>query len=265
MRLLSRTLVMIFLGVAATSFAVPPLPIADDAALGRLGAELERLRGRAGNDGLSGGIDRSVGKDSALGQGAGNIGSAGSVSSSIGDGINAAFTFRDLLEKSAAASSLLDQAIDGTLEPDLDGYTRSQPDTPNSLCTKRNTDGAECGKCFMAAGDTLTTARYNLEKLRVSGLATKEYVSAKIAVGDGLSGLTGLAALEWQKQRSGINKQFDKYKITYDGKYEEMMRGLQTAMTRYDSCESQFGERDWYNRFGFLYVQFMADKYKRNF
>ena len=253
----SRFLILVLLTAATSAYAVPPLPIPDDAELRKLGAELERLRGAAkSGDAI---------QDSPTGKAASTMGSVGSANQGVGDAINAAFTFRDLLQQAADASSLLDKAIDGTLEPDLDGYSRGHPDTPMSLCRGRTAGGAECEQCFAAAGETLTNARYNLEKLRVHALATKNYVSTKIAVGDGLSGITGIAALEWQKQRIGINKQFDKFKVTYDGKYEEMMKGLQTAMTRYDTCESQFGERDWYNRFGFLYTQFMADKYKRNF
>lgn len=257
MSLCKRSLMVMLLLAATSSHAVPPLPIPDDSGLRKLGADLERLRAPAKSG------DAIL--DSPTGKAASTMGSVGSASQGVGDAINAAFTFRDLLQQASDASSLLDKAIDGTLEPDLDGFSRGQPDTPMSLCRGRTTGGAECEQCFAAAGETLANARYNLEKLRVHALATKNYVSTKIAVGDGLSGITGIAALEWQKQRSGINKQFDKFKITYDGKYEEMMKGLQTAMTRYDTCESQFGERDWYNRFGFLYVQFMADKYKRNF
>ena len=44
-----------------------------------------------------------------------------------------------------------------------------------------------------------------------------------------------------------------------------MMTGLRNALMQWDRCEASFGERDWYARFGFLYMTFMEDKYKRNF
>ena len=282
MRLRSLVAIVALFGASARSFAQTPDPslavLADELAVlwqRELRAPLAPpilgpvpRRDRISNSRLGTGInstfDKNLGKDTLPGDLAkGALGNA-----ALGGAINAAFVFADLLGKASEASSLLDQLIDGTLEPNIDGYTQGSPDIPTSLCEGAGTKVSletECIACFNRAQNNLTQARYNLEKLRVSAAATKGYVSSKIAVGDGLSGLTGLAALEWQRQRSGINKQFDKYKITYDGKYEEMMKGLQTAITRYDSCESQFGERDWYNRFGFLYVQFMADKYKRNF
>ncbi len=284
MRLRSRSLFVVLLGAAAGSFAQTPVPIRfgdSEAAVFDDIKEIETfhtnaIHGRSGGpqspparkSDTSGSIANAIGKNSTIGKAASelsSIKSAGSTSAAIGGAINSAFGFADLLGDASAASSLLDQLTDGTLEPDVDGYTRGSPDTPTSLCSGRETGSAECEKCFESAAENLTAARYDLEKLRVAGLSTKNYVTTKLAVGDGLSGVTGLAALEWQRQRSGINKQFDKFKITYDGKYEEFMKGLQRAMARFDSCESQYGVRDWYNRFGFLYVQFMADKYKRNF
>ena len=43
------------------------------------------------------------------------------------------------------------------------------------------------------------------------------------------------------------------------------MTSLRDVLSRLDSCEARFGMRDWYNRFGFLYMTFMQDKYKRWF
>ncbi len=202
--------------------------------------------------------------DAKVGSAASTLDNIFSASSAIGGAINTAFG--DMFGNASSASSLLDNLIDGALEPNLDGYTGGRPDIPYSQCDGRKEGGvADCQRCFASAGRNLTAARYDLERLRVSGLATRNYVSSHIALGDGLSGMTGMAALEWQKQRRIIEKQFDKFKITYDGKYDEFMKGLKRAMARFDACESEFGERDWYNRFGFLYVQFMGDKYKRNF
>ena len=28
-------------------------------------------------------------------------------------------------------------------------------------------------------------------------------------------------------------------------------------------CEEEFGERDWYDRFGFMFYEFMKEKYRR--
>src|SRR5262249_10898965 len=115
------------------------------------------------------------------------------------------------------------------------------------------------------AATNLEKVRYDLEIMRTVGEATKDFVAKSIALGDGLSGMTGAAALQWQVERGGINKQVDKFKQTYDTEHNRLMESLRNALDKYDACESKYGERDWYGRFAFLYYQFMFDKYKRSF
>jgi hypothetical protein len=38
---------------------------------------------------------------------------------------------------------------------------------------------------------------------------------------------------------------------------------MQTSLQALGKCEEEFfKERDWYNRFGYIYYSFMADRYK---
>jgi hypothetical protein len=180
-------------------------------------------------------------------------------SSTIGSGINSAFSGARNAGDWWDASNLLDQVTDPTYAPDLSG--QGAPDVPESLCGA----SADCNLCFSRVVNGLDAMRINLEKLRVAGQATSDLVSKSYAIGDGLSGVTGLAALQWQHERAGIAKNFDKFKGTYDAKYEGMMKGFKDVLDRWNACENQYGERDWYARFGFLYYQFMRDRYKRNF
>ncbi len=189
----------------------------------------------------------------------GRLTSALSGAQGVGGDVNTLFTgarnARDLFD----AANLLDRALDSRYEPDLSA--EGAPDVPASRCGTSD----DCNQCYSQTFDSLDTMRMNLEKLRVAGKATADVVSKSYATGDGLAGLTGLGALQWQHERAGIAQKFEHFKGTYDSKYEGMMRGLKAVLDRWNSCEAQYGERDWYARFGFLYYQFLRDKYKRNF
>jgi hypothetical protein len=156
------------------------------------------------------------------------------------------------------ASNLLDQLRDHTYEPVL---TDAGPDVPGSLCGA----SANCNLCFSQATSKVDFMRFNLEKLRVAGQATRDTVSYSYSIGDSLSGAFGFGAVGWQIERKRIGQEFDKFKQIYDAKYEGMMKGFKDALDRWNACEEQYGERDWYSRFGFLYYDFMRDRYKRNF
>jgi len=182
-----------------------------------------------------------------------------SKASSVGGSINSATSNLRNAHDWLDSSQLLDRTLDGKYEPDFS--PAGSPDTPTSQCGA----SAECNACFAQALDKLDNQRLNLERLRLLGKATSDYVAKSIALGDGLSGATGLAALQWQHERTGINKEFDKFKNSYDTKYKGMMAGLKNVLMGLDACESSFGERNWYNRFGFIYYQFLEEKYKRNF
>jgi hypothetical protein len=56
---------------------------------------------------------------------------------------------------------------------------------------------------------------------------------------------------------------YNHFKQTYDNKYRDLMGSLQRALMAIDGCERQYGMTDWYQRFGFIYFEFMKDKYKR--
>ena len=42
-----------------------------------------------------------------------------------------------------------------------------------------------------------------------------------------------------------------------------MLQGLADAMMELNVCEAKFGVEDWYDRFGYMYFEFMKEKYAR--
>jgi hypothetical protein len=264
---MKRSVAMLALAIAASiatakvmaqSYNVTVAPTAGDTTLGQMAGDIDGSynMGAPARYGEEGEWRHS---DSGPKPGPATTLNPVSDSNTIGSAINSAFSGARNAGDWWDASNLLDQVTDPTYMPDLSG--QGAPDVPESLCGA----SADCNLCFSRVVYGLDTMRINLEKLRVAGQATSDLVSKSYSLGDGLSGVTGLGALKWQQERAGIAKNFDKFKVTYDAKYEGMMKGFKAVLDRWDACEAQYGERDWYSRFGFLYYQFMRDRYKRNF
>ncbi|MFM9905423.1 MAG: hypothetical protein ACKVQJ_12745 [Pyrinomonadaceae bacterium] len=140
-------------------------------------------------------------------------------------------------------------------------------DRPAPRVKRPGDPGAEnkCADCYEAAYNELNDARRRLERLKCLGLTTKTYVNSKISFGDTVSGGMGggIQGLAWQKARKEILDSYSKFKDAYDAKYKELMDVLTAAMLEIDKCEAKNGQKDWFQRFGFIYVEFMAEKYKR--
>jgi hypothetical protein len=126
-------------------------------------------------------------------------------------------------------------------------------------------DSEECGECFTGAQRRLDGMRINLERLRCVYTAAADFTRASIAFGDTTSGIHAVTGLQWQTQKRGIEEAFNNLKRTYDTKYNQMLPNLRGALEAIGECEARhFNNRDWYNRFGFIYYTFMSDRYKRS-
>jgi len=121
----------------------------------------------------------------------------------------------------------------------------------------------ECQQCYTGAYRELAFLRRQLGRLSCIYNNTKRFNEAAIAFGDNTSGIHAVTGLSWQSARAGIIETYDHFKQTYDNKYAGMMEGLQKALMDISRCEGQYGQADWYQRFGFIYFEMMKEKYKR--
>jgi hypothetical protein len=125
-------------------------------------------------------------------------------------------------------------------------------------------DGSGCKDCFGKAQGDLQHLRFSLEKLRAIGEWTKDFTTKSIAFGDGVSGVHGAAALGWWPERKKIEESYVVFGKAYDAKYDELIGDLEVALHDIGKCEAKhFGTDDWYDRYGFMYYTFAADRYKR--
>ena len=124
-------------------------------------------------------------------------------------------------------------------------------------------DSITCEQCIKETYGKLQSARKRLARLKCFGNSTKDFVSKSISFGDQVSGIHAIQGLAWQKEKKVINETYDTFKTTYDIKYKELMDKLTESLQAIDECESTHGQKDWFQRYGFMYVEFMADRYKR--
>jgi hypothetical protein len=128
-------------------------------------------------------------------------------------------------------------------------------------------EAAECVRCFEPAYENLKKLLYRFEKLRRISASTLDFGKRAIALGDSVCGLPygGLACLAWQKEKRKIEQSMKDFGKTYDRKYEELIGRLEEVLKEIAECEEKFyEEKDWYDRFGFIYYQFIAARYMRS-
>lgn len=146
------------------------------------------------------------------------------------------------------------RALDERLDVDLSAA--STPRVPSSCA-----ESEECGACYEQAQRKLTNVRVTLEKMRVIGVQTKAMKDDAMAVGQSFASIPG-AGLGWYAARRDIDAGWQGFVRTYDSKYQETMKSLQSALEQIGECEAEhFNQPDWYHRFGFIYHSFMAESY----
>ncbi len=155
------------------------------------------------------------------------------------------------------------EALDAPLSPADEALDPEYPSSPlPSRC--RGLERTVCRECgYEDALAELDRTRYRLEKLRRVGAWTKNYVSHSLAVGDSLAGAAGLSGLAWVEERGKILQSYQNFKGSYAAKYAELMGLLQETLQQISECEALvYGEESWYDRFGFMYYEFMAARYQ---
>lgn len=166
----------------------------------------------------------------------------------------------------------VDEMLEGVEAMDefLDAYTNlhtcSQVSNPAgaprvpSFCA----GNSGCQTCFSGARKEFNETRGTLEQLRVIYTCTKNMTDKAISLGDSGSNVHAVVGLAWQAEKRKIEASVESLKQAYDNKYLELMGRLQGSMFQMSECEAQYGQPDWYDRFGYVYYEFMKDKYKRS-
>ena len=115
--------------------------------------------------------------------------------------------------------------------------------------------------CLAKPYADLKKQQQSLEKLLKIGQHTKKVTDYGISFGDNFSGVHGVSGLVWQKQRAKVLKSIDQFDVTYKNKYRELIEKLYKVLIKIDECEKKLGYDNWYNQWGFIYYEFMRERY----
>jgi len=151
-----------------------------------------------------------------------------------------------------------DKALDPNFRPP------GSPAVPASCTAPDGKSGEGCNDCYAKAYGKLTAVRLAFEKLRRVNATTQAFAAKSIAFGDAVSGVHGVAGIGWQPERTKIENSVKEFNKAYDAKYNELAGLLQIALKDIGQCEAKhFKVNDWYDRYGFMYYTFMADRYRQ--
>jgi len=137
----------------------------------------------------------------------------------------------------------------------------TQPE--NALVPSSCSGTAGCNDCYSTALASFNADRQTLARMMCLFMNTKNFTDKAIAFGNAMASLPGGVGLGWIPAKRNIDQAYTKFKATYDKKARELLTSLQKNMMKIDACENSFGLKDWYQRFGFMYFEFMQQKYKR--
>jgi len=147
--------------------------------------------------------------------------------------------------------------------PNIPSFCDPFEETQGAIGTGSGEDLNGCAECFKSARQAFNQTRYTFEKLAAIYKCTKTYSNAAIALGDNASGVHAVTGIVWQQERAKIMKSVQGLEKAYDKKYVELMQDLQNNMMKLNICEKRFGVENWFDRFGFMYFEFIQEKYKR--
>ena len=124
-------------------------------------------------------------------------------------------------------------------------------------------DSRECMQCYGDAVRAIDFNRFYIERARCITAANVRMANSAMAFGDSSSGVHGVTGLSWSLAgKPQIEKAVADLKRTYTRKANDYLFEIDRSMKKLGQCEAEhFGNRDWYQRYGWLYVNFMRAKY----
>jgi hypothetical protein len=121
-------------------------------------------------------------------------------------------------------------------------------------------------QCMATAVDKLRKNRQMLEKLRIYVANQKVFVDKATALGNSYAQLHTLLGLQWVGIRKhDIDEPYAEFKTIANTKHQQVMGAIQKDLRDISACEVKFGDADWYDKYGFVYYEFLYSAYKPSF
>jgi hypothetical protein len=138
------------------------------------------------------------------------------------------------------------------------------PTMPSS-CAGAKAASEEC-RCFAKSAERLDKNRLMLEKLRILVANQKDFKDKAIALGNSYAQLHALMGIQWVGIRKhDIEEPYEEFKRISNEKHRLVMAAIQDSLKNISDCEARLGEKDWYQKYGFIYYEFLYDAYKPSF
>lgn len=212
-------------------------------------------------DGIAEGVDPSAMDFSGVPSGTRasefmqQMGDASSQLSNAASSVGGAVNLGVQLFQAFQGLSDLDHELGQRLQDDHSG-----PDVPTS-CGSASANPT-CAECYAAAYREVNFTRNTLERLRTIDARTLNYIRNAEALGDTTSGIHGVAGLSWQYAKQGVENEKSEFLKASRAKYEGLIQNMRRALDMVARCEADnFHNPDWYNRYGFMYFNFVQEAY----
>lgn len=143
-----------------------------------------------------------------------------------------------------------------------EAFNRESGPTVPSSCAQGS---AACGACYSEAVRKIDFNRYWLLRARILTVNTNKVGKAGLAMLDAVSAAGQAAGPVLQaSERPAIEKRLKTLHAKYEEKAAVYLSNLEAGMRALGDCEGRyFGSRDWYQRYGYLYVSFMQERYAK--
>jgi len=124
--------------------------------------------------------------------------------------------------------------------------------------------GSKCHACYERATGALNANRATLHRAWCITHTNLSMARSAMAVGDSSSGVHGVAGLSWSLGgKPQIEEAVRGLRSTYDRRQGDFIRAIDGNLQSLGKCEAEhFGERDWYTRFGYMYLDHLRVRYK---
>jgi len=152
------------------------------------------------------------------------------------------------------------------LDPSSDGqYDPGQNDGGQEIPSGCAEDGSECAQCVEQNEKIM---KFNRQYLHVAWSVTHQTIDMTkqaIALGDSVSGIHSAQGIAWQLAgKPQITEAVRSLRKTYNSKYTAYINNMEQALAAMNQCEANnenHAERDLYQRFSSLYLEFVKARY----
>jgi len=150
------------------------------------------------------------------------------------------------------------------LDPSDGQYDPTNTNDDNQIPSGCAEAGSQCAQCVRDAEANIQFNRRYLHTAWSITNSTIDYANKKIAFGDSVSSIHGAMGLSWQLAgKPQIEEAVADLRKTYGKKYRDYTGHIERSLRKMADCEqNNFATRDLYQRFGFLYMEFIRSRYE---